>query len=291
MSIVRPEAEKIPPTRTEKIRSLLRTERLPHIWCPACGIGIVLKVFAEAVLESGIDPDKHVVVSGIGCAGRITGYLRLDGYHVLHGRPIPFAVGLKTSRPELEVTVISGDGDLLTIGGNHFIHAARRNDDINVILINNFNYGMTGGQYGATTPPGSRTLTSPYGHIEGAFNVPYISAALGAAYVARWSVLHERELKKSILEMFTVDGFAVIEVVSPCILYGELNNIPPLEMMKKFREKCIIDHNAELSEIDLDPSFKKPIVLGNFLKRDKPSYQTQYIKLIEKVRGGGRGRA
>ncbi len=278
-----------PTPRMERIKTLLRTERLPHMWCPGCGLGILLKVFAEAVLESGIDPDKHVVVSGIGCTGRIAGYLRLDGYHVLHGRPIPFAVGLKTSRPDLEVTVISGDGDLLTIGGNHFIHAIRRNDDINVILVNNFNYGMTGGQYGATTPPGSRTLTSPYGHIEGAFNVPYLAAALGANFVARWTVLHERELKKAILEMFKVDGFALIEVISPCIIYGDMNSIPPLEMMKKFKENCVIDHDADLSKADLDPTGEKPIILGNFVRRERPSYQTLYSRIIEKARGGRRG--
>lgn len=277
-------------TRTDAIRSLLRLERFPHIWCPGCGIGVVLKAYVEAILESGIPPEKHVIVSGIGCSGRAAGYVRIDGYHVTHGRPIPFAVGLKTARPDLEVTVFSGDGDLLTIGGNHFIHAIRRNDDINVILINNFTYGMTGGQYSATTPEGSRTLTSPYGFIEGTFNIPYMAAALGANFVARWTPLHDRELKRAILEMFKVDGFALIEVVSPCLIYGEMNNIPPLEMMKRFRERCVIDHDADLSKIELSADPEKPIVLGNFVRRTKPSYQTKYLKLIEKVRGGGGGR-
>lgn len=273
-------------TRTQEIRSILRTERFPHIWCPGCGIGIVLKCYAEAILKSGIPIDKHVVVSGIGCSARAAGYLRIDGYHVLHGRPIPFAVGLKTARPDLEVTVFSGDGDLLTIGGNHFIHAIRRNDDINVILINNFNYGMTSGQYSATTPPNARTLTSPYGFIEGSFNVPYMAATLGANFVARWTPIHDRELTRAILEMFKIDGFALVEVISPCIIFGDMNNIPPLEMLKVLRDRCVIDHEADLSKIDLTLEPDKPIVLGNFVKRDKPSYQTLYKKLVERVRGG-----
>ena len=274
-------------TRTQTIRDLLRTERFPHIWCPGCGIGVVLKCYAEAILRSGIPVDKHVVVSGIGCSGRAAGYMRLDGYHVLHGRPIPFAVGLKTSRPDLEVTVFSGDGDLTTIGGNHFIHAIRRNDDINVILINNFNYGMTSGQYSATTPPNARTLTSPYGFIEGTFNIPYMAAALGASFVARWTPIHDRELTRAITEMFKVDGFALVEVVSPCIIFGDMNNIPPLEMLKAFRDRCVIDHDADLSKIDLTLDPDKPIVLGNFVRREKPSYQTLYINLMKKVRGEG----
>ncbi len=277
-------------TRTDEIRSLLRTERFPHIWCPGCGIGVALKCYAEAILKSDIPVEKHVIVSGIGCSGRAAGYMRLDGYHVTHGRPIPFAVGLKTARPDLEVTVFSGDGDLLTIGGNHFIHAVRRNDDINVIMINNFTYGMTGGQYSATTPDGARTLTSPYGFIEGTFNVPYMVAALGANFVARWTPLHDRELTRAIQEMFKVDGFAFIEVVSPCLIFGEMNNIPPLEMLKHFRKRCVIDHDADLSKVGLSTDPDQPIVLGNFVRRDRPSYQTRYRELMEKIRGGGGGR-
>jgi 2-oxoglutarate ferredoxin oxidoreductase subunit beta len=273
--------------RTESIRRLLRTERLPHIWCPGCGIGIVLKCYLEAVARSGIPEDKHVIVSGIGCAGRAAGYARLDGYHVLHGRAIPFAVGLKSANPELEVTVFSGDGDLLSIGGNHFIHAIRRNDDINVILINNFIYGMTGGQYSSTTLPGAVTNTSPYGFLEGAFNVPYLAAALGANFVARWTPLHQKELTNAILEMFKVDGFAIVEVVSPCLIFAELNGLTPLEMMKEFRKRCVIDHNADLSKIELSMDPKKPIVLGNFVRRKRPSYQTLYYeKLLKRKRPG-----
>ena len=269
----------------EEIQALLRLERWPHIWCPGCGIGVAMKAYIEAVLRSDIPADKHVLVSGIGCSSRMPGYVKVDGYHLTHGRSIPFAVGMKTVRPELEITVFAGDGDLVTIGGNHFIHAIRRNDDINVIMINNFTYGMTGGQYGGTTPSGSRTLTSPYGHIERAFNVPYMVASLGANYVARWTALHYRQLVKTILEMFRVDGFAFLEVLAPCILYTDMNAMDTVKMMKAFRDRCKIDHNAELSEIGLSFDDESPIILGNFLHREEPSFQTKYRELIKKLGG------
>ncbi|MDM7275591.1 MAG: thiamine pyrophosphate-dependent enzyme [Thermoprotei archaeon] len=276
---------RVPHSRTDPLKSLLRMERFPHIWCPGCGIGVVVKCFVEAALQSGIPVEKHVVVSGIGCTSRAPGYIKVDGFHVIHGRAIPFAIGLKTARPDLEVTVIAGDGDLLAIGGNHFLHATRRNDDINVILVNNFIYGMTGGQYGPTTLEGALTTTSPYGFVEGAFNVPYLASALGANFVARWTPLHTKELTNTMLEMFKVDGFAIIEVVSPCLIYGELNNMPPLDMMKWLKDNTIIDHNADLSKIDVN--FKKPLVLGNFVRRYRPSHQTRLKELVKKVVGGG----
>jgi 2-oxoglutarate ferredoxin oxidoreductase subunit beta len=276
---------RLPYARTDPLKNLLRLERFPHIWCPGCGIGSVVRCYVEAVYNSGIPIEKHVVVSGIGCTSRAPGYIKLDGFHVIHGRAIPFAIGLKTARPELEVTIIAGDGDLLAIGGNHFLHAIRRNDDINVILVNNFIYGMTGGQYGPTTIEGALSTTSPYGFVEGSFNVPYLASALGANFVARWTSLHTRELTNAILEMFKVDGFAIIEVISPCLIYGELNNIPPLDMMKWLRDNSIIDHNADLSKVDID--FKKPLILGNFVRRHRPSHQTRLRELVKRAMGGG----
>jgi len=258
------------PKAYEDIKDLIRTDRLPHIWCPGCGLGILLKLLARAIKNSGIPIEKHVIVTGIGCTGRLGGYLKLDAYHVTHGRAIPFAVGLKMANPELEVTVVGGDGDILAIGGNHFIHAARRNDDINVIIVNNFIYGMTGGQYSPTTPKGAKTTTSPYGHFENPFNIPLLSYAAGASYVARWSVLHQNELYQSLLDMFKVKGFAVIEVLSPCIIYTDRNAMgDAVDLMKVIKERSTIDHNANLADIDIDFSMKK-IVLGNFAKRERP---------------------
>ena len=258
------------PKAYEDIKDLIRIDRLPHIWCPGCGLGILLKLLAKAIKNSGIPVEKHVIVTGIGCTGRIGGYLKLDAYHVTHGRAIPFAVGLKMANPELEVTVVGGDGDILAIGGNHFIHAARRNDDINVIIVNNFIYGMTGGQYSPTTPRGAKTTTSPYGHFEHPFNVPLLAYAAGASYIARWTILHQNELYQSLLEMFKVRGFAVIEVISPCIIYTDRNALgDAVDLMKILKERSVIDHNANLADLDIDLSMKK-IVLGNFVKRERP---------------------
>src|SRR4030042_4445348 len=139
---------------THPLDELLRTDRLPHIWCPGCGLGTILGATLRAINKSGLDLDKTIMVSGIGCTGRAAGYVKLDSFHVTHGRALPFATGLKFANPDLKVVVFSGDGDLAAIGGNHLIHAARRNVDMTVICVNNFNYGMTGGQMGPTTPLG-----------------------------------------------------------------------------------------------------------------------------------------
>jgi 2-oxoglutarate ferredoxin oxidoreductase subunit beta len=199
---------------------LLRGERLPHIWCQGCGLGTALTTFIGALqwLEKnkGWDLDKVAVVSGIGCTGRIAGYVRLDSFHTTHGRAIPFATGLKLANPDLKVVVISGDGDIAGIGGNHFIHGARRNLDITVVCVNNFNYGMTGGQVGPTTPHEARAVTAQYGNFEYPFNLPYLAAASGASYVARWTVLHARQLEWTLRDALAHPGFSFIEVIAPC---------------------------------------------------------------------------
>ncbi len=199
---------------------LLRGERLPHIWCQGCGLGTALTTFIGALqwLEKnrGLNLDKVAVVSGIGCTGRIAGYVRLDSFHTTHGRALPFATGLKLANPELKVVVLSGDGDIAGIGGNHFIHAARRNLEITVVCVNNFNYGMTGGQVGPTTPHDARAVTAQYGNFEYPFNLPYLAAASGASFVARWTVLHARQLEWTLREALMHPGFSFVEVIAPC---------------------------------------------------------------------------
>ena len=256
---------------------IIRADRMPHIWCPGCGIGIAMRCYAQAILESGIEVDRHIVVSGIGCSGRVAGYMNLDSYHTTHGRAIPFATGVKLAKTELMVSVFSGDGDLASIGGNHLIHAARRNVDLKVICINNFNFGMTGGQFGPTTPHGAIGTTAPYGNPEQPFNLPYLLAAAGANYVARWTTLHTRQLKESILETFGKPGFTFIEVLAPCpIGFGKSNEIKDgLEEMEMYRTRCqlVRDGDVRTEELGIDLRGDTPILVGKFINRDRPAYQ------------------
>ena len=254
---------------------LIRDDRMPHIWCPGCGIGIVMRCFAKAILESGIPEENHIVVSGIGCTGRVAGYMDLDSYHTTHGRPIPFATGLKLANPDLMVTVFSGDGDLSAIGGNHLIHAARRNIDLKIVCVNNFNYGMTGGQFGPTTPCGARSTTSPYGNAEQPFNLPYLLAASGASFVSRWTTIHVRQIQEDILYMFNKPGFTFMEVLSPCpIGFGKSNNIPEgVDEMKLYRERCVVDPNVALADLEIDLREDRPIYVGRMVDRDLTPYR------------------
>ena len=261
---------------------IIRSDRLPHIWCPGCGIGIAMRCYAQAILESDIPVNQHVVVSGIGCTGRVAGYLNIDSYHTTHGRAIPFATGMKLANPDLMVTVFSGDGDLAAIGGNHLIHAARRNVDIKVICVNNFNYGMTGGQTGPTTPFGARGTTAPYGNPELPFNLPFLLAAAGANYVSRWTTLHARQVKQEILYTFTKPGFTFIEVLSPCpIGFGKSNNIDTgLDEMELYRERSVlVNDGVQMEEYGIDLREDRPIFVGNFINRDQLPYRSMVMSV------------
>jgi 2-oxoglutarate ferredoxin oxidoreductase subunit beta len=250
----------------------LRQDRLPHIWCSGCGLGTALNCFLNALIKSEMDPDKVAIVSGIGCSGRVAGYVALDSFHTTHGRAIPFATGLKLANPELKVIVFSGDGDLIAIGGNHFIHAARRNMDLTVLCVNNFIYGMTGGQLAPTTPTEARTSTSPTGNRDHPFNLSYLAAASGATYVARWTTLHVRRLERAIGEALRKPGFSFVEIISPCpTLYGRLNKQKSgLEQMQYYKDKSIIRHGADPRQADI--SLGGQVVVGKFVDLDKPSY-------------------
>lgn len=261
---------------------LLRTDRIPHMWCPGCGIGTAFSSCLTAIKDSGVDTSKVVMVSGIGCSGRAAGYVNLDSFHTTHGRAIPFATGLKMANPELNVIVFSGDGDLFAIGGNHFIHAARRNVDITVVCINNLNYGMTGGQVAATTPHMARTTTTPAGNPDTPFNLPLMAIASGATYVARWTTLHTREFTDAVEEALLKRGFSFIEVLSPCpVNYGRRNKQKPLDMLKIYQEKTIIKNEASPFELDVD--VEKGIVLGKFVDLDRKTCTEQYDKICRPV--------
>ena len=256
---------------------LLRTDRIPHIWCPGCGIGTAFSSCLIAMKESGIDLKNTVMISGIGCSGRGAGYVKLDSYHTTHGRAIPFATGMKLANPELNIVVFSGDGDLFAIGGNHFIHAARRNVDMTVICVNNFNYGMTGGQVAATTPYKAKTTTTPVGNPEPSFNLPLIAYASGATYLARWTILHTRELAESIQEALLKRGFSFIEVLAPCpVNYGRRNKEKPFDTLKIYQERTIVKNGAHPTELAID--FNKVVILGKFFDVDQPTCTEMYDK-------------
>jgi 2-oxoglutarate/2-oxoacid ferredoxin oxidoreductase subunit beta len=256
------------------VEQFLRTDRMPHIWCPGCGIGTTVNCFTRALLDSKANLDKVSVVSGIGCTGRVAGYLNLDSFHTTHGRAIPFATGLKLARPDLDVVVYSGDGDLFAIGGNHFIHAARRNVDIKVVCVNNLVYAMTGGQSAPTTPGDATTSTSPYGSFEPSFNLPQLAEAAGAVYVARWTTFHVRQLAKSMFEMFNKKGFSFIEVLSPCpTLYQRRNKMGDgMETLKFYKEKSKRKDGASTSDVPLTRDGE--IVVGKFVDREREDYLT-----------------
>jgi 2-oxoglutarate ferredoxin oxidoreductase subunit beta len=257
---------------------LIRTDRIPHIWCPGCGIGTAFSSCLSAIKRTCPDLTKVSMVSGIGCSGRAAGYIKLDSFHTTHGRAIPFATGLKLAKPDMNVIVFSGDGDLFAIGGNHFIHAARRNMDLTVICVNNLNYGMTGGQAAATTPHKAKTTTSVSGNPEDPFNLPLLAYASGATYVARWTILHTRDLTESISHALGRKGFSFIEVLAPCpINYGRRNKEKSLDSLRLYQEKGIIKNGADPSTADID--FEKGVILGTFVNREKPTFYEKYRKI------------
>ncbi len=262
---------------------LLRVDRLPHIWCPTCGIGTAASCFVTAVEETEIPTENFAVISGIGCTGRVAGYVKLDSFHTTHGRAVPFGVGLHLAKPNMKVVVISGDGDLMSIGGNHFLHTARRNIDITIICVNNFIYGMTGGQLAPTTPLTAKTTTSPYGSFEYPINVPYIAAACGAVYVARWTVLHIKRLTRAIKEAILKPGFSVVEIIAPCsTLYARKNRLGTgTDLLQFYHDNCEIEHGADLKTLGLD--FQEKIKCGKFVDIDKPTYLENLEKRREEI--------
>ncbi len=253
------------------VESFLRMDRMPHIWCPGCGIGVVVNCFVRAIEKSGIDRDRMVVVSGIGCTGRIAGYIKMDSFHTTHGRPIPFATGLKVARPDLSVVVLSGEGDLISIGGNHFIHGARRNSDIKVFCVNNFTYAMTGGQVGPTAPIHSIATTAPYGSYDKPFNLPFLADSSGAVYVARWTTYHVRQLARSMTEVLAKPGFCFVEIVAPCpTIYSRRNRLGDgLDAMRYYKKASKVVNGANTRMVGLE--LKGPIIVGKFVDRDRPT--------------------
>ncbi len=270
------------------MENVLRMDRMPHIWCTGCGIGLAVTAFASALEKTEIDLQKVAVVSGIGCTGRVAGYVKLDSFHSTHGRAVAFATGIKLGNPDLKVVVFSGDGDLFSIGGNHFIHAARRNVDMLVVCVNNFIYAMTGGQVAPTTPLSAFATTSPFGCVEAPFNIPYIADSSGAVYVARWTALHIRRLTNSMAEALNKKGFSVIEVISPCAMYySRINKLGDgLDMMKFYHDNSEVRHGEDTRNLDI--GYQTRITVGKFVDRERPTYTELYNKWLAEAREGGK---
>ena len=259
-------------------------KRFPHLWCAGCGIGIVMGSLMRSVQKLELNQDDVAIISGIGCTGRMPVYMDFNTMHTTHGRALAFATGLKLARPEMEIVVVMGDGDALAIGGNHFIHAARRNIDLTAIIVNNNIYGMTGGQSSPTTPLDARSATAPYGHIEPPFPVTDLAMAAGAPYVARSTVYHVTELDRLIEQAMRKKGFALVEAVSYChTTFGRANDMKsPIQMMRLMKDSSITIQAAEKLGDEL-PADK--IVRGVFQDVDKPEFTELYDEVIARAQG------
>lgn len=267
---------------SQLIIDYMREEHLPHIWCPGCGHGILVRDVAQAVKNLGINQEKICLVSGIGCASRAPGYMDFQTMHTTHGRAIAFATGVKMARPDLEVIVIAGDGDCAAIGGNHLIHAARRNIGITVVVFNNNIYGMTGGQYSPTTPTGDFGTTAPYGNIDRPFDIAALAAAAGASYVAKGSAYHAAQTTKFIQDGIAHKGFSLIDCAGVCATYYGRKNKKgsAVDMMKYQRDNAITVEKAR--EMTAEEK-KGKIIIGKVCEEDYPELTEQYQKIIDRL--------
>jgi len=261
---------------------LRHDKKFPHIWCPGCGNGIILGALIRAIDRSGLKKDDIVLVSGIGCSGRMTVYADFNTLHTTHGRALTYATGIKLANNSLNVIVIMGDGDATAIGGNHLIHAARRNIDMTAIIINNQNYGMTGGQHSPTSPLGSFTTTTPYGQIENAFNISELAAVAGASFVGRGTVYHAQLLDQLMEKAILKNGFSVVEVLSNChVQFGRRNMMEsPVKMMKWLKEYAV---TVEKSKLLTPEVLKEKLTIGVLTDTEKPSYWDNYKKIHGRI--------
>ena len=269
----------------EKLINKYFRPRLPHIWCPGCGNGIVTSALMKAVDKLAISQDNTVVVSGIGCSSRASGYLDFDTIHTAHGRALTVATGIKLAEPDLNVIVLTGDGDSTAIGGNHFIHAARRNINLTVIIYNNNIYGMTGGQYSPLTPTGSRASTAPYTTVERSFDLAELAKAAGATFVARGTVYHTPLLVDVLSQALAHDGFSIVEAITQCpISYGRQNKLgDAASMMGWQRDHAVTTEAAKrLTPEQLDGKF----LIGVLHKSVAPEYTKEYAKVIARAQKG-----
>ncbi len=274
----------MPAEVTKLIHKYLRHDKkFPHVWCPGCGIGIMLGSLIRAIDKCGFTKDDIVLVSGIGCTGRLPVYVDFNTLHTTHGRALTFATGVKLAKPHLKVIVVMGDGDAVAIGGNHFIHAARRNIDLTAIILNNSIYGMTGGQYSPTTPYGMRATTATYSHIEQAFKISELAVTAGAAFVARGTVFHTTLLDNLMEKAFSKQGFSVVEVIAHCqTQYGKLNRMGGATAMLEWqRDHAVtVEKAGQMKAEEMEDKF----VIGVLVDRDLPLYEHEYAKVRERAK-------
>lgn len=269
------------------IDKYFRAGRLPHIWCPGCGNGIVTGSLVKAIEKLSLEKDNVAVVSGIGCSSRASGYLDFNTIHSAHGRALPVATGVKLAEPRLKVIVVSGDGDATAIGGNHFIHAARRNIDITVILYNNTIYGMTGGQYSPLTPTNSKATTAPFGTVDRPFDVYDLARGTGATFIARATTFHTQLLTDVIAQGIDHVGFSVIEAISACpISYGRQNKSGSAANMMKLQRDHGVMLGAYEKLTEADKADKFP--MGVLYKAQAPEYTAEYDKVVAKAQKGAK---
>ena len=264
------------------VHKLIRDRFFPHIWCPGCGHGIILNALLHAVDELGLDPSSIVMVSGIGCSARMSGYVDFHSMHTLHGRALAFATGVKLTRPELNVIVPLGDGDGLAIGGNHFIHSARRNIDMTTILLNNRIYGMTGGQFSPLSGPGILATTAPFKTIDQEFDAVKLAIGAGASFVARSTTFHVKEMIGVLKKALQHKGFSLVEVLSQCPTYfGRSNTMgDAVQMMQSFR-----DNTAKIGSKKLE-EHPNCLPRGIFVEADTPEYCAEYARMAASAREG-----
>ena len=267
----------------------LRLERMPHLACPGCGIGQVVHTTLIACDELGLTPDNTVWVQGVGCSSRITYTLwKGDNIDAHHGRIFAVATGMKLSRPDLNFICFTGDGDCASIGGNHFLHACRRNLDVTALMFNNAIYGMTGGQVAPTSPLGARTMTTPFGNIEDPMDTVEVAIAAGASYAARWRATDFKQLKNSIKKGIQTKGFSFIEILVQCpTQFGRyvLNTGDPTKIIEWYKKNTVTLKKAE----KMPPEKREgKMLLGEFVHRtDRTGVVERYWNLVNKIQSEG----
>jgi 2-oxoglutarate/2-oxoacid ferredoxin oxidoreductase subunit beta len=268
---------------TQLIHDYLRhNKKFPHVYCAGCGHGIVLGSLIRSVHGLGYSKDEIVLVAGIGCSGRMAVYVDFNTVHTTHGRALTFATGIKMANPALKVIVVMGDGDAMSIGGNHLIHAARRNIGLTALVLNNNIYGMTGGQHSPTSPEGTVSATSPFGALEGSFDIVQMAMASGASYVARGTVLHATMLDGLITDALQKPGFNLVEILTPChTQYGRKNKFKTVVDMFQWYKKNTAKLERYQKMTDEEKQGLTPI--GVFRDEMRPGLETRYAELCRKL--------